>query len=216
MKHAVRSVVFTWAAGLAAACGATLLIAMALVPAAPTIPKYIQPTTHATPFMIEAMPKPHDQVSFPLPSATGRLVIPAAHLNARLLTMSVPADGILIPPDFGDTFMVNGYGNPRTDSGTVFVAMHASPASFDHAVGSLLQNSAGVPTVKAGVKVIVNGINYTITGNRVVRKGSLADQKDLWNNSHDLVLITCSEVIAQHRNHALDNALIFATKDEVK
>lgn len=202
-------------AGLAVVLATGMVIAAAATPTVTSVPRYLSPLTHAVvPLESDALKVPRKPPVAPI-VPTGRLIVPSAHLNARMLTMKVPSDGILVPPDFGDVFLVDGYGSPLDpQSGTVFVAMHASPAASDHAVGSKLQNAKGIPTVKDGAQIVLDGAGYTVTGYRIVRKGSLVDQKDLWNGSHDLVLITCSEVISQHRNHALDNALIFATREQ--
>jgi hypothetical protein len=125
--------------------------------------------------------------------ATGRLEIPG-YLSAPLLHMAVDESGVLDPPTWFDAYAVDGYGSPRdVDSRTVFLALHSGRGTTDAIGNALVDRTTGTSTLEVGTPLVVDGVRFSVTGTRTLEKGTMSDQADLWDGTHDLILVTCSQ-----------------------
>jgi hypothetical protein len=126
--------------------------------------------------------------------ATGRLEIPG-YLSAPLLHMTVPESGILDPPTWFDVYLVENYAAPRdTNSGsTVFLALHSGRGTTDAIGNALIDRTTGTSALEAGAPLVVDGVRFSVTGTRTLEKGTMSEQADLWDGTHDLILVTCSQ-----------------------
>lgn len=124
--------------------------------------------------------------------ATGRLEIPG-YLSAPLLHMAVPESGILDPPTWFDAYLV-GSGSPRDPSGTtVFLLFHSGRGTTDAIGNAIVDRTTGTSALKVGAPLVVDGVRFSVTGTRIVAKGTLNEQADLWDGTHNLILVTCAQ-----------------------
>lgn len=149
--------------------------------------------------------------------SAGLLVIDSLALSAPLLNMTVPADGVIDPPTFGDAYVIDGgYGTPSDESsGTVFIALHSGRGTSDDTATPALGNAlfdrqSQTPSLVEGDDVLVDGVKFVVTGNRVTEQGSLHDEPDLWDGTHALVIVTCWQEASGASS--TENSLTFARR----
>lgn len=188
------------AAGVALVLGGGATLAVSTVAAQPAPSYAVQAAAPRYPAAPMATPTANAAAPEATPSAppsvkpTGRLTISSVGLDAPLLHMAVPADGALDPATRWDAYLVDGYGTPaEASSGTVFVVMHSGRGETQALGNALVNRDTGHPALAVGAQLEVDGVMFAVTGSRVVAKGSLHDQADLWNGSHALAVITCQQ-----------------------
>jgi hypothetical protein len=171
--------------------GAALICGGVVLSLAPGAPGDDRPTVHATAVIPALVPTGSADTA---PASTGLFEVPSVGLSASLLSMEVPASGEINPATNWAAYLVTGYGIPADPgSGTVFAALHSGRGT-SHALGDLLVDRVtGRPAVAIGALIVVDGVRFEVTDTRVVTKGSLKDEADLWDGSNGIVLLTCAQ-----------------------
>lgn len=136
---------------------------------------------------------PDDPLS-ELMSTAGKFVVvwlgAGSTLDVPLKTMPVQ-NGVVDPPTYEDAYLVEGYGTP-IGGGTTYVAMHSGRGIPEAAGSALINTKTGKSTLHGGELVFVDGVAYEVTEVRVLRKGSVATEGDIWEQVDGrLVVFTC-------------------------
>jgi hypothetical protein len=151
----------------------------------------------------------------PVPTG-GRFEAPAQGLDVPLVEMNV-VDGVINPPTLTDAFLVRGYGDPHEPgSGLVVVAMHAVRGG--HAPGNVFFDMGPTDspvTVRAGDRLIIDGVAFEVTGSEVIGKTVLSASDDIWaswpDRDGEAVILTCLQR-ATETGSAQDNLVIYARR----
>lgn len=198
------------AISLAALCVGLALIPQQLSAAPPDITP--APTaTESSPDTTVPLP-PAENTPDQQTRATGLLEIESLAFSAKFLTMPAPAAGeTLDPPTTTEAFIVTGagWGTPHnTDAGSIMIAMHSSRSGPPALGDTLLDRSSGTLLLEPLDRIRVDGVAFTITETRIVAKGSLIDEPDIWDSTVDLLIVTC----AQYDGRPSDLGLILAQR----
>lgn len=155
-------------------------------PVVEQMPEPVEPAPE--PVMAEPPTDRFDAVS----SSAGRFRVlhhPAA-LNVPLKSMPV-TDGVVNPPTHEDAYLIEGYGTPHGE-GTTYVAMHSGRGLPEAAGSALIDTETGEATLDGGELLFVDGVTFRVSEVRVLGKGSVAGEEDLWQQVDGrLVVFTC-------------------------
>jgi hypothetical protein len=139
-----------------------------------------------------AVPRPAESAE---PSIGQRLDVPSVGLDVPLGALSA-VDGEITPPGFTSAYWVRNMGVPVSNggAGTVFVVMHALRNGAIGPGNYLTNVSRGTSRVRDGAAVRVDGVEYRVTGSRLISKSTIASDSAVWAATPDrLLLITCLE-----------------------
>jgi len=148
------------------------------------------------------------------PNAGQRFKVPAVDLNVPLGSTEVVND-IIAPPGFQSAYWISnlGVGLDMAESGTVFVATH-SLRNGGVAPGNYLIDVANQrSSVRAGDKIVVGALTYTVDQTRIIPKPDLATANQLWESvPARLVVLTCLQ--NPQNQPSRDNLVITASLDQ--
>jgi hypothetical protein len=147
-----------------------------------------------------------------VPDTGAHFVVPSVGLDVPLGALNA-VNGEVVPPGFTSAYWIRNEGVPITkaSSGTVFVVMH-SLRNGGVGPGNYLINVAEQKAkVRAGDKIRVADVTYTITGSHVVEKTDLAQSGKVWADTPNrLVVITCLQ--RREGGPSTDNMVIEAVR----
>jgi len=124
-----------------------------------------------------------------------RFTVPSVGLDVPLGSLDMVHDTIT-PPGFSSAYFVRNLGvapgSATSTAGTVFVALHSLRGGGVGPGNYLIDVDTGRSRVADGATITVAGIDYTVTGSRVIGKQELPGAADVWANTPGkLVVITC-------------------------
>lgn len=151
----------------------------------------------------------------PVPTG-GTFAAPRQGLEVPLVEMNVVRD-VINPPTLTDAFLVRGFGSPREPgSGLVVVAMHAVRGGNAPGNAFFTMGATESPlTVEVGDPLVVDGVEFAVTGSQVLGKDAAASSDAVWGRpaerDGELVVITCLQRTWEWGS-AADNLVIFAQR----
>jgi hypothetical protein len=127
------------------------------------------------------------------PSGTGRFQSPSVGLDVPLGSLDVVDDEIE-PPGFTSAYWVRNLGVAPAESstGTVFIAMHSLRNGGEAPGNALIDVGSGSARISTGATIVVDDVDYRVTGTETVDKTKISHDQSIWANTPGrLVVITC-------------------------
>jgi len=143
-----------------------------------------------------------------------RFKIPSVNLNVPLGEVN-EVDGVINPPGFSSVYRLRNLGVTlkNAEQGTVYTATHSLRPPGVGPGNYVINVASGTVIVPVGGEIDVGDRVYSMVSYRIINKGDLGAQQDLWANTPGmLVFITCLQFPTaagyQADGHSSENVII--------
>jgi hypothetical protein len=203
-----------WAMGAAmAAVVATGATVVAITLAAPTTATVVDMRGHKVEVDSAQVPtEAHVQAAKATDETGARFKVSSVGLDVPFGALNA-VDGSITPPGFTSAYWVRNLGVSVENAakGTVFVVMHSVRGGGTGPGNYLIDVDHRKAKVATGATITVGDLTYSVTGTEAIPKDDLADDREVWANTPDrLVIITCLQVPSG--SPSVDNMVITATR----